>query len=157
MAYLTAATHGLDEEAAAIKEGLGEETNLPEPDPNAVFLKPPPPIAQMEDNWPLLTVSKGFFEGIRAVRGGVGGPGAPKPAVAGGALAMDDDGMGGDAGGAWGDDDLGLDDEDGGEDGFRSADENPDGEGDGGAYKIYRIFEFIVLTRLNFSRLGRGR
>ena len=32
---------------------------------------------------------QGFFEGIRATRGGAGGPGAPRPAVGAGALAMD--------------------------------------------------------------------
>ena len=41
---------------------------------------------------------QGFFEGIRATRGG-GGPGAPRPAVGAGALAMetmdDDDAAGG--------------------------------------------------------------
>ena len=42
---------------------------------------------------------QGFFEGIRATRGGAGGPGAPRPAVGAGALAMDtmddDDAAGG--------------------------------------------------------------
>ena len=37
---------------------------LPEVLPGAQLLKPPPPIMQTEANWPLLTVSKGFFEGI---------------------------------------------------------------------------------------------
>ena len=37
---------------------------LPEVHPNAKLLRPPPPIMQTEANWPLLTVSKGFFEGI---------------------------------------------------------------------------------------------
>ena len=44
-------------------------------------------------------LSQGFFEGIRATRGGAGGPGAPRPAVGAGALAMDtmddDDAAGG--------------------------------------------------------------
>ena len=44
-------------------------------------------------------ISQGFFEGIRATRGGAGGPGAPRPAVGAGALAMDtmddDDAAGG--------------------------------------------------------------
>ena len=39
-------------------------TQLPEVHPNAKLLIPPPPIMQAESNWPLLTVSKGFFEGI---------------------------------------------------------------------------------------------
>ena len=37
---------------------------LPEVHPNAKLLQPPPPIMQTESNWPLLTVTKGFFEGI---------------------------------------------------------------------------------------------
>lgn len=28
-----------------------------------MLLQPPPPIFQSEENWPLLTISKGFFEG----------------------------------------------------------------------------------------------
>lgn len=72
LAYLTAATHGLDEAAEEIKESLGEDAPLPQVDPNAHNLTPKEPLLQMEDNWPLLTVSKGFFEGIRAVKGGAG-------------------------------------------------------------------------------------
>ena len=30
---------------------------------------PPQPVIQIEDNWPLLTVSKGFFEGAIAAKG----------------------------------------------------------------------------------------
>ncbi len=103
---------------------------------------------QMEDNWPLLTVSKGFFEGIRAVKGG--GTGAKGT---GGntniilstpgrydhriirlllALAMDTTAAEDDAGvaaeGGWGDDDLGMDDGDADE--FKSVGEE---EGDEGA------------------------
>ncbi len=90
----------------------------------------------MEDNWPLLTVSKGFFEGIRAVRGG-----ASK--ATGGALAMEDDGNAGGEGaapgGAWGDDDdLGLDDED--RDEFRSVDgDGEEGEGGGGGERVFVV------------------
>lgn len=68
LAYLTAAYHGLDEEAEQLKEIC--EGNVPELDPNAVFLKPPVPIIQSEENWPLLTVSKGFFEGAMMLGGG---------------------------------------------------------------------------------------
>ena len=39
---------------------------LPEVHPDAKLLQPPPPIMQTEANWPLLTVSKGFFEGMAA-------------------------------------------------------------------------------------------
>ncbi len=37
--------------------------------PSAKLLQPPPPIMQTESNWPLLTVSKGFFEGMSAKGG----------------------------------------------------------------------------------------
>ncbi|KAJ9580844.1 hypothetical protein L9F63_023975, partial [Diploptera punctata] len=37
--------------------------------PNAKLLLPPVPIMQAETNWPLLTVSKGFFEGAALARG----------------------------------------------------------------------------------------
>ena len=76
LAYLTAATHGLSEEAAEIREAMGEDAVLPEVDPNAQPLIPKEPLIQMEDNWPLLTVSKGFFEGVRAARGAAGAGGA---------------------------------------------------------------------------------
>lgn len=58
LAYLTAATHGMKDEAELLKEQIGDEKKLPDIDPNAKFLKPPPPIQQAESNWPLLTVSR---------------------------------------------------------------------------------------------------
>ncbi|MED6268154.1 hypothetical protein CHARACLAT_019377, partial [Characodon lateralis] len=70
LAYLTAATHGLDEEAEALKETFDpEKETVPEIDPNAQLLQPPPPINPLDTNWPLLTVSKGFFEGAIAAKG----------------------------------------------------------------------------------------
>uniref|UniRef100_A0A669E511 Coatomer subunit alpha n=1 Tax=Oreochromis niloticus TaxID=8128 RepID=A0A669E511_ORENI len=70
LAYLTAATHGLDEEAEALKETFDpEKETVPEVDPNAQLLQPPPPINPLDTNWPLLTVSKGFFEGAIAAKG----------------------------------------------------------------------------------------
>ena len=57
LAYLTAATHGLEEEADQLRDE--NSPNIPE---NAVLLQPPPPIRQCEENWPLLTVSKGRFQ-----------------------------------------------------------------------------------------------
>jgi coatomer protein complex subunit alpha (xenin) len=63
LAYLTAATHGLKDEAAALAEDLhNRNQTLPPVDPNARLLVPPPPIQQCEDNWPQLTVSRGPFE-----------------------------------------------------------------------------------------------
>ncbi len=62
LAYITACTNGLVDEAAELEAEIGEE-NLPSlPDPKTVKqLKTPTPI-NSDSNWPLLTVSKGFFE-----------------------------------------------------------------------------------------------
>uniref|UniRef100_A0A8D1WMC1 Coatomer subunit alpha n=1 Tax=Sus scrofa TaxID=9823 RepID=A0A8D1WMC1_PIG len=80
LAYLTAATHGLDEEAENLKETFDpEKETIPDIDPNAKLLQPPAPIMPLDTNWPLLTVSKGFFEGSIASKG------------KGGALAADID------------------------------------------------------------------
>ena len=72
LAYVTAKTHGLEDEAAELAEKLEE---LPEVDPSAKLLMPPTPILR-EDNWPLLTVSKGFFENLAAAKTGKGARGA---------------------------------------------------------------------------------
>ena len=69
LAYLTAATHGMTEEAEELEESLGEEEKKPDLYPGACLLQPPPPICLQESNWPLLTISKGFFEGAMAARG----------------------------------------------------------------------------------------
>ena len=66
---MTAATHGFDEEAETLKQQLdAADQTVPSTNPSAVLLQPPPPIAQSESNWPLLTVSKGFFDGAMAAR-----------------------------------------------------------------------------------------
>ena len=97
LAYLTAATNGMEEEAENIKESFGENDRVPDLYPNATLLQPPAPIMQQESNWPLLTMSKGFFEGAMAARG-------QQSAMA----AADDEDMG--AGEGWGEDaDLILD------------------------------------------------
>ena len=98
LAYLTAATNGLDEEAEDLKEGFGENERVPDLIPNAQLLQPPVPITQQESNWPLLTVSKGFFEGAMAARGN-------QSKMAAQEIDMDDVG----AGEGWGDDDLDMD------------------------------------------------
>ena len=67
LAYLTAATHGLVDEAEQLESTFdAEKDQLPEISPNAVLLQPPVPIMQQESNWPLLTVSKSIFEGAVA-------------------------------------------------------------------------------------------
>lgn len=62
LAYISACTNGLVEEAAELEAEIGTE-NLPSlPDPKSVEpLRTPTPITS-DANWPLLTVSKGFFE-----------------------------------------------------------------------------------------------
>lgn len=66
LAYLTAATHGLEEEAEQLRENFVEDEKIPELYPQAQLLQPPVPIMQQESNWPLLTMTKGFFEGAMA-------------------------------------------------------------------------------------------
>jgi coatomer protein complex subunit alpha (xenin) len=120
MAYLTAVTHGLDQQAAAIAESLGaDEEHLPKPSPNAQLLVPPEPICDDQSNWPLLTISRGFFDNVPA-------SGSKEKGGLAAADAIDDLG---EAGGAWGDDDLDLDDE--GEP--RAAKEGEEGEEEDGA------------------------
>ena len=71
MAYVTAATHGLNEDAEQLKEQFGENERVPDLFPNAMLLQPPVPIMQQESNWPLLTRTKGFFEGAVSATGGM--------------------------------------------------------------------------------------
>ncbi|GBG90440.1 hypothetical protein CBR_g50687 [Chara braunii] len=66
LAYLTAAVHGLKDVAERIAADLGEHTPpLPEDIDSAKLLLPPAPILR-EENWPLLNVTKGFFDGSLA-------------------------------------------------------------------------------------------
>eukprot|EP00061_Rhincodon_typus_P008334 g30855.t1 len=113
LAYLTAATHGLDEEAESLRATFDpEKETVPEIDPDAKLLQPPPPIMPLDTNWPLLTVSKGYFEGSIAPKG------------KGGQLAVDPS-MESAGGEGWGEDaELLLD-----EDGFADAAEGFGEEG----------------------------
>jgi coatomer subunit alpha len=124
LAYAAAKVGGMEEEAARLKAELqgeeGEEAEaasvvLPEVPAGARALAPPAPLT-CEDNWPLLTVTKGFFETLAAKGAAAAAAGeaqAPQ-AVAAAAAAMaldageleaagwgddDDDGGGGAAGG----------------------------------------------------------
>jgi coatomer protein complex subunit alpha (xenin) len=56
----------MEEEAAALAEEIGE-AHLPAIPSGGQLLLPPLPILR-EDNWPLLTVSKGFFENLAQQR-----------------------------------------------------------------------------------------
>lgn len=122
LAYVAAATHGLQEDADRIRQQLSE---VPDVSPGAQLLTPPTPILK-EDNWPLLTVTKGFFEVLAAK----GRAEAAAAASAGGAAvggldegALDGAGWGGEdldldlagnGGAADGEEDAGKDDEEGG-------------------------------------------
>ncbi|KAM9719470.1 coatomer subunit alpha [Menidia menidia] len=129
LAYLTAATHGLDEEAEALKETFDpEKETVPEVDPNAQLLQPPPPVNPLDTNWPLLTVSKGFFEGAIAAKGKAGQMAAD----------LDMDAAGGEG---WGDDaELTMV-----EDGFVDAQEGFGDEGiakeEGGGWEVEEDLE----------------
>ena len=73
LAYLTAATHGMTEEAASIRASFdADRETLPAAPPggDATLLQPAPPVAQTETNWPLLTVRRGFFDGAMAATRG---------------------------------------------------------------------------------------
>ncbi|KAJ9518428.1 hypothetical protein QJQ45_018452 [Haematococcus lacustris] len=107
LAYVCAASHGLDEEAERIGQNLTELPDLPS---KTGLLMPPTPILK-EDNWPLLTVSKGFFETLAAKgKTEAGGTAAANIKAVGTAAAaaasLDETAM---EGAGWGDDlDLGL-------------------------------------------------
>lgn len=108
LAYLTAANHGLTEEAEQLKEIVtADGKELPETFPNAVLLRPPVPIQQAESNWPLLTVTRGFFEGAMMSRGSSN---VHQALAAADAINDDDDGGVVDGWGA--DAELGLGDDD---------------------------------------------
>ncbi|KAG1249989.1 hypothetical protein G6F68_013045 [Rhizopus microsporus] len=113
LAYMTAKSHGLTEQAESVLATAGkteDEIELPSMDDALPSI--PQPVVQLEDpNWPLLTVSKSFFEGafIRQQQ--------QQPQVAGDISSVmnkpnftyADDAID-EAGGDWGDDDddLGL-------------------------------------------------
>uniref|UniRef100_A0A915E442 Coatomer subunit alpha n=1 Tax=Ditylenchus dipsaci TaxID=166011 RepID=A0A915E442_9BILA len=63
LAYLTAASHGFEEEAEKLKVELESKNHaVPALDPNATLLVPPPPIQQLKENWPQLAASVGALE-----------------------------------------------------------------------------------------------
>eukprot|EP00850_Spirogloea_muscicola_P013255 SM000089S23811 [mRNA] locus=s89:157950:162915:- [translate_table: standard] len=81
LAYVTAAVHGLSEAAERLAAELGDNLPpLPEKE-EARLLQPPTPILR-ENNWPLLLVSKGFFDGAFADGGGVAAEGEEEAAGA---------------------------------------------------------------------------
>ncbi|KIH62764.1 WD domain, G-beta repeat protein [Ancylostoma duodenale] len=92
LAYLTAATHGYEEEAAALKSELESKGQpIPPIDPNARLLVPPPPVCKLEENWPLLSTARGPFEllGLVPPSKAPGAGVSQKPAAAAFAVADD--------------------------------------------------------------------
>ncbi|KAI7861924.1 coatomer protein alpha subunit [Spinellus fusiger] len=64
LAYLTATSHGLTEQAESILAAAGKTKEEIEMPVLSEVPSLPKPVTQLEDpNWPLLTVSKSFFEG----------------------------------------------------------------------------------------------
>lgn len=132
LAYLTAATHGLEATANSLAGELQQSSDteseqLPEPDRSAQLLQPPAALFRCcDENWPLLTVTRTVFEST----GGPLAAGASTAAAGGLAAQMPDDEAGaavGDDG--WGDDaDLELHEEGDPETGDAAQAE---GEGDG--------------------------
>lgn len=100
MAYVTEKIHGISNEDDDIEyKSMNEELSSLEKD--AIYLYPLVPIQQAENNWPLLTVSKGFFEGAMMSRG--------KSQVAAALAPEDNDETTADG---WCNDELGIDEED---------------------------------------------
>lgn len=100
LAYLTAATHGLQEQAAAVAADLGaEDDHLPAPPQDSRLLLPPEPVCADQGNWPLLTISRGFFDS------------APAGTAGGGAAALAATEVIDEVAGAWGEEDLELDED----------------------------------------------
>ncbi|ETN71049.1 WD domain, G-beta repeat protein [Necator americanus] len=94
LAYLTAATHGYEEEADMLKSELESKGQpIPPIDPNAKLLVPPPPICKLEENWPLLSTARGPFEllGLVPPSKAPGAGVSQKPAAAAFAVADDAD------------------------------------------------------------------
>ena len=108
LAYMTAVTHGLSEAAEELAAQLPDELRAQcGAAPDAGLLFPPTPIFR-DNNWPLLRVSKGYFDGPVQTAGGDSG-------------AVADD-LEGDIGGGWGGDDLDLGDAPDGGDASAAAD-----------------------------------
>ena len=51
------------------------EKIVPQANPDAKLFNPSPPILHTDSNWPLLTVSKGFFDGVASARSAAAGNG----------------------------------------------------------------------------------
>lgn len=140
LAYLTAASHGLTETAEEIAENAG--MTLPTPLEDASLLIPPPPVTKNNENWPLLTVSKGFFEGAIQTKKG-------EAAVKDMVMDDEDDSDGG--GDGWGDDDVLGSDNDG-----DAASDAGSGEGSGWGGSDEDDLDLPDLPELGPDAVGDG-
>uniref|UniRef100_A0A1I8HK72 Coatomer subunit alpha n=1 Tax=Macrostomum lignano TaxID=282301 RepID=A0A1I8HK72_9PLAT len=82
LAGLTAAAHGLQEAEPGAADDPAAGPPTVTPPPNASLLQPPCPLRSQDSNWPLLTVTKDFFEAAMRARGAGGTAGAAAAAVA---------------------------------------------------------------------------
>ena len=125
LAYVCAATHGLEADAQRLGALLAEQgKQVPAVSPGAQLMQPPAPLVR-DDNWPLLTISKGFFDGAPQIGAGQQGGSSAADGPSYG-LADNSDA----AGAGWGED-LDLGGGGGGGGGGRRGDEDDDGEGGG--------------------------
>jgi coatomer protein complex subunit alpha (xenin) len=103
LAYLTAATHGLDDTASRLHALLdASHTPIPHVNRNASLLQPPTPIFHAE-NWPLLSTGKSALSDVNSGSSNIA------------SAVMDDDNAGEDNANWGGDDDDLFDDEEGNE------------------------------------------
>ncbi|XP_034935334.1 coatomer subunit alpha-like [Chelonus insularis] len=119
LAAVTLKIHGIateddEEQANSVEEELKDLQR------DAVYFRPPVPVQKAENNWPLLTVSKGFFEGVMNSR-------RHNQVTAALTAVQSEDETGADG---WATDDvLGIDDEEGVEGGEGFADAEDSGAG----------------------------
>ncbi|XP_053619485.1 coatomer subunit alpha [Plodia interpunctella] len=122
LAYLTAINHKQDEDAEKLRESLeAAGLAIPEASGATEVLRPPLPVQRAQGNWPLLAVSKSFFEVAGNAR-------AADSAVGVASAIVDDEPL--EAGGAWGNDDDPLAED--GEEGEAPAVDPEDACEDGG-------------------------
>lgn len=125
LAYMCAAAYGLPELADDLYTELGGDGPTAPPPGLATGLSIPTPVLHA-DNWPLLTVSKGFFETLATKD-------AERTRSAAAAAAMEGEVDISGLGEGWGDDDLGHGgDDEGNEDEFSGATERNVDSDDGG-------------------------
>ena len=65
------------------------EKIVPQANPDAKLFNPSPPILHTDSNWPLLTVSKGFFDGVASARSAAAGNGNELRILSAGGASVD--------------------------------------------------------------------